>query len=215
MRRAPPRFLDWAELADEVSLDVPLIAEAVAFLMDRAGRRDEKGARTLAEGLGRLLLALDHAAAMCKRTQMSFDAYAAKASHLIICARNCRPTATNSSRLSSPRSTIRARSRRSTAFPSGRRAAHPASRAMAGRRRVGEVTSLPVDYLAGRRQTPLLPSRPRGGRLDGRAGLTSVAMNSQAALANGAHSGLASPARSEADRPAGNARRNIGGRRLA
>ena len=80
------RFSDWSEWADEVSLDVPPIAEAMAFLMDRAGRRDEAGVRTLAEALGRLPLALDHAAAMCKRTQMSFAAYAAKASHLIAAA---------------------------------------------------------------------------------------------------------------------------------
>jgi tetratricopeptide (TPR) repeat protein len=36
--------------------------------------------------LGRLPLALDHAAAYCKRTQMSFSAYAAKASNLIAAA---------------------------------------------------------------------------------------------------------------------------------
>ena len=62
------------------------IAEAMAFLMDRAGRSDEAGARTLAEALGRLPLALDHAAANCKRTQMSFADYAAKASSLIATA---------------------------------------------------------------------------------------------------------------------------------
>ena len=77
------RFYDWSEWADEVSLDVLPIAEAIAFLMDRAGRSDEAGARTLAEALGRLPLALDQAAATCKRTQMSFTAYAAKASCLI------------------------------------------------------------------------------------------------------------------------------------
>ena len=52
------RFSDWGGWADEVSLDVLPIAEAIAFLMDRAGRRDEAGARTLAEALGRLPLAL-------------------------------------------------------------------------------------------------------------------------------------------------------------
>jgi hypothetical protein len=77
------RFSDWSEWADEVSLDVLPIAEAVAFLNDRAGRSDDAGARTLAEALGRLPLALDHAAATCKRTQMSFAAYAAKASSLM------------------------------------------------------------------------------------------------------------------------------------
>ena len=65
------RFADWSGWADEVSLDVLPIEEAVAFLQDRAGRRDEAGARTLAEALGRLPLALDHAAATCKRTQMA------------------------------------------------------------------------------------------------------------------------------------------------
>ena len=77
------RFPDWKDWADVVSLDVLPIAEAIAFLETRAGRRDEAGARTLAEALGRLPLALDHAAAYCKRTQMSFAAYAAKASSLI------------------------------------------------------------------------------------------------------------------------------------
>jgi hypothetical protein len=80
------RFSDWSGWADEVSLDVLPIPEAVAFLMDRAGRKDEAGARTLAEALGRLPLALDHAAATCKRTQMSFAAYAAKASRLVAAA---------------------------------------------------------------------------------------------------------------------------------
>ena len=81
------RFSDWSDLAEEVSLDVLPVAEAMAFLMDRAGRSDEAGARTLAEALGRLPLALDHAAATCKRTQMSFEEYAVKAASLIAWAR--------------------------------------------------------------------------------------------------------------------------------
>jgi tetratricopeptide (TPR) repeat protein len=80
------RFADWSGWADEVSLDVLPIEEAMAFLRDRAGHCDEAGARTLAEALGRLPLALDHAAAACKRTQMSFAAYASKASSLIAAA---------------------------------------------------------------------------------------------------------------------------------
>ena len=80
------RFADWSVWADEVSLDVLPIEEAMAFLQDRAARRDETGARTLAEAVGRLPLALDHAAATCKRTQMSFAAYATKASSLIAAA---------------------------------------------------------------------------------------------------------------------------------
>ena len=80
------RFSDWSEWADEVSLDVLPVEEAMAFLQDRAGRRDETGARMLTEALGRLPLALNHAAATCKRTQMSFAAYATKASSLIAAA---------------------------------------------------------------------------------------------------------------------------------
>lgn len=77
------RFSDWSEWADEVPLDVLPLAEAIAFLMVRAGRSDEPGALTLAEALGRLPLALDHAAATCKRTGMSFADYVAKASNLM------------------------------------------------------------------------------------------------------------------------------------
>ncbi len=64
------RFSDWSELADEVALDVLPLEEAVALLQSRTGRSDAAGAKTLAEALGRLPLALDHAAAYCKRTQM-------------------------------------------------------------------------------------------------------------------------------------------------
>ena len=77
------RFSDWSEVADEVALDVLPLEEAVALLQSRTGRSDAAGARTLAEALGRLPLALDHAAAYCKRTQMRFADYAKKASSLI------------------------------------------------------------------------------------------------------------------------------------
>src|SRR5262249_5662884 len=77
------RFSDWSELADEVPLDVLPHEEAVAFLQSRKGRSDAVGAETLAEALGRLPLALDHAAAYCKRTQMQFGDYAKKVSSLI------------------------------------------------------------------------------------------------------------------------------------
>jgi tetratricopeptide (TPR) repeat protein len=77
------RFSDWSELADEVALDVLPQEEAVVLLQGRTGRSDAAGAKTLAEALGRLPLALDHAAAYCKRTQMQFDSYAKKASSLI------------------------------------------------------------------------------------------------------------------------------------
>jgi len=77
------RFSDWSELADEVALDVLPLEEGVAFLQSRAGRSDVAGAKTLAEALGRLPLALDHAAAYCKRSQMSFADYSEKASNFI------------------------------------------------------------------------------------------------------------------------------------
>ncbi len=80
------RFADWSDWAEEVKLDVLPAAEAVVFLERRAGRQDSEGAPALAEALGRLPLALDHAAAYCKRTQTSFADYAAKAERLIAAA---------------------------------------------------------------------------------------------------------------------------------
>jgi tetratricopeptide (TPR) repeat protein len=77
------RFSDWGDWADEVTVDVLPPEEAVAFLQDRTGRNDLLGAKTLAKALDHLPLALDHAAAYCKRTQMRFVEYATKASSLI------------------------------------------------------------------------------------------------------------------------------------
>jgi hypothetical protein len=77
------RFSDWSELADEVAVDVMPTKEAVKFLQSRTGRNDTAGAKALAGALGHLPLALDHAAAYCKRTQMQFGDYAKKASSLI------------------------------------------------------------------------------------------------------------------------------------
>src|SRR5262249_15059344 len=80
------RFSDWGGMADEVALDVLSPEEAMVFLRTRTGRDDITGARTLAEALGYLPLALDHAAAFCKRTQMRFQDYADKALALIATA---------------------------------------------------------------------------------------------------------------------------------
>jgi tetratricopeptide (TPR) repeat protein len=77
------RFSDWTELAHVVALNVLPLEEAIALLQSRTDRSDAAGAETLAEALGRLPLALDHAAAYCKRTQMRFADYATKASSLI------------------------------------------------------------------------------------------------------------------------------------
>jgi len=62
------------------------LEEAVALLESRTGRSDAAGAKMLAEAVGNLPLALDHAAAFCKRTQMSFSDYAIKASSLVAAA---------------------------------------------------------------------------------------------------------------------------------
>ncbi|WP_439408525.1 TIR domain-containing protein [Bradyrhizobium sp. DASA03076] len=77
------RFSDWTGHADEVALTVLFPEEAVTFLQSRAAREDAAGARLLAEALGYLPLALDHAAAYCKRTQLGFAEYASSASTLI------------------------------------------------------------------------------------------------------------------------------------
>jgi tetratricopeptide (TPR) repeat protein len=55
----------------------------VALLERRTGRRDREGARKLAEALGNLPLALDLAAAYCRRIQASFAHYAERISELI------------------------------------------------------------------------------------------------------------------------------------
>jgi tetratricopeptide (TPR) repeat protein len=78
------RFSDWGEWADEVGLDVLPIADALAFLESRTGRTADPGAVKLAEALGRLPLALDHAAAYCRRIGMAFSDYAARAELLIM-----------------------------------------------------------------------------------------------------------------------------------
>src|SRR6516165_4156840 len=77
------RFSDWSELADDVAIDVLPLEETVSLLESRSGRTDVSGARILTEALGRLPLALDHASAYCKRTQVRFADYAAKVSKLI------------------------------------------------------------------------------------------------------------------------------------
>ena len=56
-------------------LGVFAAAEAMQFLLDRTDRTDKEGAARLAAELGYLPLALDHAAAYCKRTGTSFDKY--------------------------------------------------------------------------------------------------------------------------------------------
>jgi TIR domain len=66
------RFSDWSSWAEEVALDVLPLNEAIAYLQNRVGRSDESGAAALAESVGRLPLALEHAAAYCRGTGLPF-----------------------------------------------------------------------------------------------------------------------------------------------
>jgi tetratricopeptide (TPR) repeat protein len=77
------RFSDWSGWASSLALDVFSPDVAAGFLLDRTKRPDAAGARFLAETLGCLPLALDHAAAICRRTLLSFAEFAAKAEKLI------------------------------------------------------------------------------------------------------------------------------------
>jgi tetratricopeptide (TPR) repeat protein len=77
------RFPKWRRWAKQVALDVLPLGEAVALLEKLTVRVDVTGAKTLAGALDCLPLALDHAAAYCGLTQMSFADYAAMASMLI------------------------------------------------------------------------------------------------------------------------------------
>ena len=77
------RFPDWTGWAEEVGLDMLSLGEATTFVQARAGRSDAAGASTIARAVGQLPLALDHAAAYCKRTQISFVDYAARVTQLI------------------------------------------------------------------------------------------------------------------------------------
>ena len=89
LRRLAEQRATWLLVYDNVSAPdahVLPLQEAVALLESRTGRSDAAGAKILSEALGNLPLALDHAAAYCKRTQMRFSDYAEKASGLISAA---------------------------------------------------------------------------------------------------------------------------------
>ena len=77
------RWPDFKGRAAAVPLGVFAPDEAVQFLLKRTDRTDTEGAGRLAHDLGNLPLALDHAAAYCKRTGTSFDTYRAYLPDLI------------------------------------------------------------------------------------------------------------------------------------
>jgi tetratricopeptide (TPR) repeat protein len=86
---AGPRVLitsrspDWSGSAEVLRLDVLPIEDAVAVLESATARDDQAGARTLAEALGCLPLALDVAAATCRYSQMRFADHPAQISRVI------------------------------------------------------------------------------------------------------------------------------------
>jgi tetratricopeptide (TPR) repeat protein len=77
------RFSDWTDWAGEIELDVLPEDEAIAFLQLRAGFEDERGAAELAKTVGCLPLALNHAAAFCKRSGTTFGDYSDRVAALI------------------------------------------------------------------------------------------------------------------------------------
>lgn len=80
------RYVDWNNWATEVPIDVLQPAAAVSFLLNRTSRSDAEGALALSHALGFLPLALDHAAAICRRTVISFAEFVQQVEVLISAA---------------------------------------------------------------------------------------------------------------------------------
>jgi tetratricopeptide (TPR) repeat protein len=70
------RFPDWSGKATEIEVDLLEPERAIEFLLKRAKSTDRVGAGRLAEILGQLPLALDHAGAYVKVSEITFDRYA-------------------------------------------------------------------------------------------------------------------------------------------
>ena len=77
------RWADWAGWANELNVDELPSDEAVRFLIVRSGVTDLDGASALANALGRLPLALDHAGAYVRLTGNSFGRYVDRLGALI------------------------------------------------------------------------------------------------------------------------------------
>jgi tetratricopeptide (TPR) repeat protein len=70
------QFRDWQNVAAEIQTDTIDLQAAEDFLVKRSGIDDRPGARALAEALGRLPLAMEHAGAFLRRTPgLTFRAY--------------------------------------------------------------------------------------------------------------------------------------------
>ena len=77
------RWQDWYGHAEDVPVDVFERDLAVRFLLDATRHTDHEAAGRLADGLGRLPLALDHAAAYMRRAGIDFDTYGRLAADLL------------------------------------------------------------------------------------------------------------------------------------
>jgi tetratricopeptide (TPR) repeat protein len=69
------RWSDWHSLAGKIDVGLFTPDEAADFLCARAGRSDRDAAKRLAEALGHLPLALDHAASFVRSRNRTFDTY--------------------------------------------------------------------------------------------------------------------------------------------
>ena len=69
------RWSDWHGLAGKIDVGLFSPKEAIEFLCGRAGSDDREGASRLAEALGYLPLALDHAGSFVRSRKRSFDSY--------------------------------------------------------------------------------------------------------------------------------------------
>ena len=75
---------DWDSVAHPIKLEALLVDVAAGFLRERTKRpKDVEGSLELADALGGLPLALDHAVAYCNSSQRSFKDYAADHAELI------------------------------------------------------------------------------------------------------------------------------------
>jgi tetratricopeptide (TPR) repeat protein len=78
------RWSNWGARAVSVKVGVFPPDVATQFLLDATGRTDHAGTESLAGTLGHLPLALDHAAAYCRRSEMDFADYEKLASELLL-----------------------------------------------------------------------------------------------------------------------------------
>jgi hypothetical protein len=77
------RWSEWGRIAAPVKVGVFPPEVAARFLLEATGRSDRAGAESLAAALGWLPLALDHAAAYCRRTGVAFQTYQRLAAELL------------------------------------------------------------------------------------------------------------------------------------